>query len=187
MPCGPQILPSFPHATQTEMDFLDSSFFASEPVRKSLPTPSEVIARSKDFKSTPRPTPVKFESLNLLVKFGPHVVVNEALCLNFIHKALFEKVPVPEVYGWKVEGGCVFIYMELIRGESLHNRWDSLSDPDKTLICDQLRETVSLLRKIEQDPTDPFIGMCSDKYTNGLLTNEVSRVNCSSTITRLCV
>lgn len=143
------------------MDFLDSSFFATKPARTSLPTPSEVIARSKDSKSTPRPTPVKFDSLSLVVKFGPHVVVDEALCLHIIHKAFFDKVPVPEVYGWKVEGGCVFIYMELIQGASLQGRWDSLSDPDKTLICDQLREIVSSLRQIEPDPTDPFIGMCA--------------------------
>lgn len=151
--------PWFPHTTQAEMDFLDSSFFATGPVQKSLPTPSEVTARSKDHKSTPQPTPVKFECLDLIVKFGPHVVVEEALCLHMIHKAFSDKVPVPEVYGWKVEGGCVFIYMELIRGESLHDRWDSLSDSEKTLICDQLRQIVSSLRQVEQDPADPFIGM----------------------------
>lgn len=143
------------------MDFLDSSFFASttEPARKTcLPTPSEVLARSKDSKSTSQPTPVKFESLDLLVKFGPHVVVEEALCLNMIYDGV--PVPVPEVYGWRVEGDCVFIYMQLVRGESLHDRWDSLSGPGKVSICDQLREIVVLLGQIEQeDPSDRFIGM----------------------------
>ena len=143
------------------MDFLDSSFSATQLDREGLPTPSEVTAQSKDFKSTPRPMPVKFEHLNLIVKFGPHVVIEEALCLHMIYTTLSDKVPVPEVYGWKVEGGCVFIYVELVRGESLHDRWDSLSDSDKTLICDQLRQIVSSLKQIEQDPTDPFIGMCA--------------------------
>jgi hypothetical protein len=113
--------PWFPDATTTEMDFLDSSFFATKPGQKSLPTPTEVTTRSKDIKSTPRPAPVKFENLNLIVKFGSRVVVEEALCLRMLQKILSDKVPVPEVYGWKVEGHYVFIYMELIRGESLYN------------------------------------------------------------------
>lgn len=159
MSCKSQILPLFPYASQKEMDFLDSSFFATQSVQKRLPTPSEVIARSKDFKSTPRPAPVKFECLNLIIKFGPHVVIEEALCLYMVHKVLSDKVPVPEVYGWKVNEGCVFIYMELVRGESLHDRWDSLSDSDKMSICDQLSQIVSSLRQIGQDPTDQFIGM----------------------------
>jgi hypothetical protein len=148
------------HGTQAAMDFFDSSFFAgtTKPARKTcLPTPSEVLARSKDSQSTPQPTPVKFESLDLLVKFGPHVVVEEALCLNMIHET--SRVPVPEVYGWRVDGDCVFIYMQLVRGESLLDRWDSLSGPGKVSICDQLREIVLLLRQIEQDPSDRFIGM----------------------------
>lgn len=81
--------------------------------------------------------------------------------MHMVKKALPNKVPVPEVYGWKVEGNIVLIYMELIRGESLHNRWDSLSNIDKVSICNDLREIVASLRQVEQDPTTtPFIGMC---------------------------
>jgi hypothetical protein len=148
-----------PEATTTEMDFRDSSFFKSRPDQKRLPSPAEVTARSKDFKSTPRPAPVKFDSLNLIVKFGPHVVVEEALCLRMLPKILADKVPVPEVYGWRVEGPYVFIYMELIQGESLYNRWDYLNNLDKASICHQLRDIISSIRQVNQDPMDPFIGM----------------------------
>lgn len=141
------------------MDFLDSSFFKGQPSQK-LPSPAEVTARSKDIESTPRPAPVKFDNLNLIVKFGSRVVVGEALCLRMLQKTLADKVPVPEVYGWKVEGDYVFIYMELIQGESLYDRWDYLSDLDRASICHQLRDIVSSLRQVEQDPTDPFIGTC---------------------------
>ncbi|KAL2871719.1 aminoglycoside phosphotransferase family protein [Aspergillus lucknowensis] len=130
-----------PQATATEMDFR-----------------AEVTARSKDFKSTPQPAPVKFDNLNLIVKFGPHVVVEEALCLRILQKTLADTVPVPEVYGWRVEGAYACIYMELIQGESLYNRWDYLGDRGRASICHQLRDIVSSLREVEQDPTDPFIG-----------------------------
>lgn len=65
--------------------------------------------------------PGRRELHNLIVKFGPCVVIEEALCLRMLRKTL-SVVPVPEVYGWKVEEGCVFIYMELIQGETLHDR-----------------------------------------------------------------
>lgn len=135
-------------STPQEMDFLDSSFFATG---RELPSPSEVIARSDvKIRPHPQPAPVKFDNLGLLVKFGPHVYVEEALCLRFIHKDLSGKVPVPEVYGWRVEKGKVFIYMELIRGETLLDRWDLLCDSDRELICHQLRGIVSSPRKLNR-------------------------------------
>lgn len=134
-------------------------FFASKPGQKHLPTPTEVAAHSPDFRTNPRPKPVKFEHLKLIVKFGPCVVVEEALCLRMLRKTLPEKVPVPEVYGWRVEEGRVFIYMELIQGETLHDRWDHLSDQGKTLICAQLKEIIAVLRQLEPGPSDSFIGM----------------------------
>ncbi|KAL1958741.1 hypothetical protein VTO42DRAFT_3860 [Malbranchea cinnamomea] len=50
---------------------------------------------------------------------------------------------VPEVYGGKVEEGCVFIYMELVQGKPLHAQWDNLSDQDRSSSCAQLNEIVS--------------------------------------------
>ena len=69
-------------------------------------------------------------------------------------------VPVLEVYGWRVEGAYVFIYMELIQGKSVYNRWYYLSDLDGASICHQLRDIVSSLWQVEQDSTDSFIGTC---------------------------
>lgn len=168
----------FPDVTATDIDFLDSSFFQTEPGQKRLPSPAEVIARSKDFKSSPRATPVIFEDLNLVVKCGHHVKVEEALCQRMVHKILANRVPVPEVYGWKVEEGFVFIYMELIQGDPLCDRWDHLSDLDRKSICHQLHEIVSSLRQVEQDPTDPFIGTCFliDRYMRVLLKSIIGSI-----------
>lgn len=110
-------------------------------------------------KPNPQPEPVRFEELGLIIKFGPHVTVEEALCIWAIRRVLHTHVPVPEVYGWRVDGPEVFIYMELIRGDTLKDRWDALSDDEKTSICDQLRKITTSFRGLEQDPQDAFIGM----------------------------
>ncbi|KKZ61619.1 hypothetical protein EMCG_03865 [[Emmonsia] crescens] len=71
------------NTTQTEMDFLDSFFFIKAG-HKSLPTAAEVDSLSKQFNKHPRPAPVKIEHFNLLVKFGPSVVIEEALTLHML-------------------------------------------------------------------------------------------------------
>lgn len=70
-----------------------------------------------------RPRPVIMEHLNLLVKFGPRVTIAEAQCLWLIRMTLGDRVPVPEVYGWRVDGNEVFIYMQLVQGVMLKDRW----------------------------------------------------------------
>ncbi|KAG5301952.1 hypothetical protein I7I48_02129 [Histoplasma ohiense] len=83
---------------QTEMDFLNSSFF-TKAGHKSLPTAAEVDSLSEQFNKHPQPAPVKFEHLNLLVKFELSVVVEEVLTLCMLQMSFTEKIPVPEVYG----------------------------------------------------------------------------------------
>lgn len=160
MPSKPQIQRSWlPDATKQEMDFLGSSFFKSNGPNRSLPTPAEVRALSPTHTTKPQPPPVKFEHLNLIVKFGPHVSIAEAQCLWFMRKVLPHKVPVPKVYGWRVDQQHVFIYMQLIRGRRLKDQWTLLSGSDKVAVCNKMRQIVRCLRQVEQDPHDRFIGM----------------------------
>lgn len=159
MPGDSQIQRSWlPNAAKQEMDFLESSFFKTNGPNRRLPTPAEVRALSPTHTTKPQPPPVKFEHLNLIVKFGPHVSVAEAQCLWLIRRVLPHEVPVPEVYGWRVDGRHVFIYMQLIRGQTLKDRWKLLSGPDKAAVCDQICQIVKSLRQIRQDPHDKFIG-----------------------------
>lgn len=102
------------------MDFLESSFFRPHDPHKHLPTPQEVRALSAG--PSAQPDPVKFEELGLIVKFGPRVTVGEALCPWAIRRVLEDSAPVPEVYGWRIDGIEVFIYMELIQGDTLKER-----------------------------------------------------------------
>lgn len=62
---------------------------------------------------------MRFEDLGLIVKFGLHVSVTEAINLWAIRRVFQNVILVPEVYGWRVleqEGKSreVFIYMQLV-------------------------------------------------------------------------
>lgn len=136
--------PPLPDGSKREMDFADSSFFRL--TNQSLPTLTQVKALSNGLYIDPQPNPVIFEDLNLLVKLGPNVKVSEAQCLWMIKRVFHDQVPVPEVFGWRVdEKGYVFIYMELIRGQTLNDRWDDLDHLDKVVLSDQLCDILKVL------------------------------------------
>jgi hypothetical protein len=160
MPENRRIDPSWlPVTALSQVEFLDSSFFQLHGPNQPLPTPAEVKALSGAGLMRSRPPPVRFESLGLIVKFGYHVTIYEAQCLQVIKRVFNDEIPVPEVYGWRVHDNQVFIYMQLIQGEALIDRWDSLSISDKTVICDQLHGIVTSLRSVEQNPDDMFVGV----------------------------
>lgn len=92
-----------------------------------------------------------------MVKYGD-CVIPEGQCLWTIRTYLGDTVPVPEVYGWCRDKEEDFLYMELVKGATLEQRWGALSDSDRLAICDQLHLIVDDLRRIEQDPSDCFIG-----------------------------
>ncbi|KAK6810877.1 hypothetical protein RU639_013328 [Aspergillus parasiticus] len=147
-----------PNATKKEIDFTDTSFFTTSPNRH-LPTPAQVRALSKDIDTRPQPTPIIFENLNLIDKFGLYVTIVEALNLWMVKMVFHDKVPVPELFGWRVDDeGYVFIYMELIEGSTLDECWNHLGTIEKRAISDQLSRFTETLRQLEQDPSDQFIG-----------------------------
>ncbi|KAH8433372.1 uncharacterized protein LDX57_011006 [Aspergillus melleus] len=160
---GQRISLKLPDATKQEMDFLDTSFFAANPGRR-LPTPSEIRALSKNDKSA-QPKPIFIEDLNLVVKFGPFVTAVEALNLWMVRHIFHDKVPVPDVFGWRIDDrGSGFIYMELIPGPTIHDCYDTLTDGQKQTICDQLREVLKTLRQLRQDPEDQFVGSINRQH-----------------------
>ncbi|KAL2869034.1 phosphotransferase enzyme family protein [Aspergillus lucknowensis] len=138
-------------------DFTDSSFF-THPDRH-LPSPAEVRTLSGDVGEIPTSKLVTFEHFDLILKFGLHVTLLEAVNLWMVHRVSKDRVPVPEVFGWRVDDeGCVFIYMELVKRPTLRKHWKTLDNAGKKVICNQLSKTVQSLRRLEQDPSDQFIG-----------------------------
>lgn len=144
------------------MTISDSSFFR-EHRAPTLPTPAEVRAineESDNLRGTyfNRPPPVKFPSLGLIVKYGADVTVTEAETQTMVYKQLKGKVPVPEVFGWTEDGRQVFIYMSLIGGETLEQRWGALSHEEREAVCKELNGMAKAWRSLEQPDQVLYVG-----------------------------
>lgn len=157
-------LPKLPDISQPEMDFYESSFF--RPATSTSPTPQlppPALVREKT--KTRAVRVVNFEHLNLVVKFGSpsRVKLEEAQAMWAIGQMFPVKdVPVPELFGWRVDKGENFIYMSLIKGPTLGEAWPLLTNEEKTSICGQLNQMVASLRRIQQPSPQPFIGTFRD-------------------------
>ena len=140
----------------------DSSFFIDHPA-SALPTSKEVRAineKANNIRGTSfnRPPPVKFPSLGLIVKYGADTTITEAETQYMVYQQLRGKVPIPEVFGWTEDGGQVFIYMSLIEGETLEQRWGVLSQEEREAICRELNGMVKAWRSFEQPDQVLYVG-----------------------------
>ncbi|OTA86897.1 hypothetical protein M434DRAFT_399701 [Hypoxylon sp. CO27-5] len=146
--------------SEENMIFHESSFFKNH--RRSLPSPEEV--REKDIKingfraRSPSPPPIPFEDLGLIVKYGSEITIAEAQCLWYFNRYMKDTVPTPELFGWRYDNGETFIYMELIKGDTLEDVWPSLTQEDQDIICGQLRTSVEAWRSLRQETEPYFIG-----------------------------
>ncbi|SLM33785.1 Protein kinase-like domain [Lasallia pustulata] len=147
--------------------FQDSSFFTRGGGPHTLPSPAQVRAAAdvQENKKVPfrQSIAVRFPSLNLIVKYGNMITNAEGQCLWAIRHLLHNAVPVPEVYGWCRDGNDVFIYMEMIHGDTLEQRWDGLTAEEKLEVCQQLHGIMENLRRLEQDSGAKFIGNINRK------------------------
>lgn len=146
-----EILPSGPSVV-----FKESKYFSQNGPDFPFPSPAEIHASERPGLGWSRTA--RYEALNLIVKYGKVITIAEGQTLWALRRLLPSKVPVPEVYGWCEEQGEVFIYMELVRGVTLEDRWGSLSTQARIDICEQLRVMLLELRTLQQDPNDRFLG-----------------------------
>lgn len=162
----PDMLPS-----DKNIEFKQSSFFSRY---SALPSPADVRAAAGRAHRHQR-DPTFFPHIGLLVKWGCSNSIAEGQCLWALRHILPGMVPVPEVYGWHTDVGPegyeeVFIYMELIRGVTLEDRWPNLSIEDKLAISIQLRDILARMRRIRQDPNDSYLGMFPPYLQNVIFT-----------------
>jgi hypothetical protein len=144
LPSGPSIV------------FKESKYFSQNGLDFPFPSPAEIHASKRPGQGWSRTA--RFEALNLIVKYGKDITIAEGQTLWALRRLLPSRVPVPEVYGWCQEGGEVFIYMELVKGVSLEDKWGSLSTQARIDVCEQLRVMLLELRTLQQDPNDRFLG-----------------------------
>ena len=120
---------------------------------QTLPSPFEVRRQFElqggDLTQTFRPKPVCFPDEALLVKWGSDVTIAEGQCLWFLKENLPDLVPVPRIYGWRQEANHTYLYMEMIEADTLADRWESLAQHERTLICEQLRSIISAYRRVK--------------------------------------
>lgn len=93
----------------------------------------------------------------LVVKYGAGIRVTETQTQIMIRKHLKDQVPVPEVFGWTEDEGQVFIYMLMIEGVTLQERWVSMSEDGRRVVCEELRDMVKGWRSLEQDGHEPYV------------------------------
>ncbi|KAL2016244.1 hypothetical protein VTK56DRAFT_4020 [Thermocarpiscus australiensis] len=140
-----------------------------EAIRLGIPSEGEGVETK-----TPRGTArlVPFPSLRLLVKYGSGVSAAEGKCMLLLRRLLSGSgpttgqglaVPVPEVFGWRADGGESFVYMSLPEGVLLEEAWDGMSEAGKEKVCGQLRDMVAGWRRLKQGCAE-FVGRSDAKY-----------------------
>ncbi|KAH7026643.1 phosphotransferase enzyme family protein [Microdochium trichocladiopsis] len=161
------------HVSPGHMEvFPDSSFF-KERRASTLPSPASIRAanvasghlRASYFV---RPPPVIFPSLGLFVKYGANVRIAEAYTQRMLAERLSGIVPVPEVFAWTEDQGQGFIYMQLIDGQPLQDKWPGMSDTERRSVCSELKTMVSAWRGLTQDGEEPFIGSIGERPLNDI-------------------
>lgn len=158
---SPECLPSGSSVT-----FRDSGYFSRNGHDANLPSPSEVLAASAaqhpPFDDKYSRALVWFRDLGLLVKYGwpPKVTVAEGQCLWALRRNV-PRVPVPEIYGWVEQEGRVFLFMELVNGVMLEERLSSLTQEERSGICESLRSMLTELHRLRQEPGNAFVGMAA--------------------------
>ncbi|KAI0101771.1 phosphotransferase enzyme family protein [Nemania sp. FL0031] len=143
--------------------FTNSAFFR-ERRAEALPTPARVRELNEENNggkpkiTFDRPPAVKIESLGLFIKYGRWVTVTEIQTQMMVREKLLRRVPTPEVFGWTQDQGQTFLYMSLVDGGPLHERWPTMTRDERLQICAELREMVDAWRSLKQGESDCYIG-----------------------------
>ncbi|RNJ59268.1 hypothetical protein D7B24_003024 [Verticillium nonalfalfae] len=93
-----------------------------------------------------------------MVKYGGDVTLTEVSTQRMVHEQLLGQVPIPEVFGWTEDKDQGFIYMSLIEGDTLEQRWIDLNETERQAICAELKPMVKAWRGLKQDGQEPYVG-----------------------------
>lgn len=142
----------------------NSSFFKRQGAPK-LPSPAEVRALNNatgHWRATQldSPTPLKIPSLGLLIKYGASITRAEVETQIFLYKQLRNHhIPIPEVFGHAEDNDQRFIYMALMPGDTLQERFAKLTAMELRALCAELRGMVKTWHSIlKQNEADVYIG-----------------------------
>lgn len=77
--------------------------------------------------------------------------IAEAQTQMKVRERLRGRVPVPEVFAWAEDEGQGFIYMSLVEGETLQERWGNMNELERQAICVELKLMAKAWRTLTQD------------------------------------
>lgn len=69
--------------------------------------------------------------------------------LHMVNTQLKGKVSTSEVFAWTEGGGQIFIYMPLVEGDTLQERWGTLSEVEREAVYKELNRMVPAWRSLE--------------------------------------
>ncbi|KAF9793248.1 kinase-like protein [Thelephora terrestris] len=117
----------------------------------------------------------------VVVKAGDDLHPDEASSMRFLENHA-PTLPAPRCMGFLTIGRRSLLFMTKIPGDTLQNRWSTLSAQAKLGIQQSLSEAISVLRNIEKPEGQPFgslSGRCtdtriSDRYTDSPVHDEAT-------------
>lgn len=161
----PNTNPANPLPTQPIIPFPNTAFTTTHP-NTLLTSPSTIRTRNlatghPKAADLNRPPPVCLPELGLLVKYGTQVARAELEAQLYVYHQLNGRVPVPEVFGWAEEGGQGFVYMALVDGSTLAERWGGLTETERLVLCGELGEMVKAWRGLRLEGESGYVGELS--------------------------
>ncbi|KAI2730428.1 hypothetical protein CBS147332_2280 [Penicillium roqueforti] len=112
----------------------------------------------RKFTKLPSPEEVRLQAKAQHLAEGGIVRTSEGQCLYALGQLLKDDIPIPEIYGWREDGGETFLYMEYLQGQTLEQVWDNLGPDNRVSICYELRTIVNHIRRLQQKPGESFVG-----------------------------
>jgi len=84
---------------------------------------------------------------NLVVKYGKWIRIEEAEAINFVSENT--SVPVPKIFNSYKIGDIAYIIMEYIKGKTLEELWEDLSNEERLTILSELKGYINQIRNIK--------------------------------------
>ncbi|OHE99946.1 phosphotransferase enzyme family protein [Colletotrichum orchidophilum] len=133
-----------------QMKIFPESSFLKQRRAPRLPAPAKVRAYNEESDiirttSFDRPLPIIFLSLGLLINYGNNFT---------ILKTLTQKI--------------VSLYISLIEGVTLQERWCNKNEDERRAICKELKKMAKALRALEQDKHDRFFWRLGKQLLNDI-------------------
>lgn len=79
--------------------------------------------------------------------------------MHAIHGAFSkDDIPVPELFGWRIDDDVTYVYMELVSGTTLADVWSDLTEDEKVSIEEEMKRISGSLKSMQRPQSHDLIG-----------------------------